>query len=160
MGQPGRRPNRERRRLNGTLPTRLAEIVEDFSLCEGREKLELLLQFAENLAPLPGWLAGKEAKMEAVPECMTPVAVASEVDGSGGMVFHFAVPAESPTVRGYAAIMAEGLRGASPEQVLELPADFYLSMGLQEVVSSQRLNGMAAIVAHVKRLAAQRLAAA
>ena len=95
--------------------------------------------------------------MEAVPECMTPVSVAAEMK-DGGMVFHFVVPAESPTVRGYAAIMAEGLRGAIPEQVLNLPADFYLQMGLQEVLTTQRLNGMAAIVAHVKRLAVAQMA--
>jgi cysteine desulfuration protein SufE len=142
--------------LSPDLPARLAEIVDDFSLCEGREKLELLLQFAESLPTLPTWLKGKQDEMDSVPECMTPVSVAAEMH-EGGMIFHFIVPPESPTVRGYAAVMAEGLRGATPEQVLRLPADFYLRTGLQEVVSSQRLNGMAAIVAHVKRLAARQL---
>jgi cysteine desulfuration protein SufE len=142
--------------MSGELPARLGEIVEDFTYCEGREKLELLLQFSENLPPLPTWLEGKQAEMDAVPECMTPVSVAAEMK-DGGMLFHFAVPVESPTVRGYAAIMAEGLRGASPEQVLNLPNDFYLRMGLQGVLSPQRLTGMAAIVAHVKRLAAANL---
>ena len=142
--------------MSPSVPARLAEIIEDFSYCEGREKLELLLEYADSLPPLPDWLEGKGAEMESVPECMTPVSVAAE-DCDGGMIFHFVVPAESPTVRGYASIMAEGLRGATAQQVLELPADFYLRAGLQEVVSAQRLNGMAAIVAHVKRLAAQRL---
>ncbi len=134
------------------LPPRLAEIVDDFQYCEGREKLELLLQFAESLPPLPERYAADPAMMDSVPECMTPVSVAAELE-QGGLLFYFNVPAESPTVRGYAAIMAEGLRGASPAQVLKIPADFYLKMGLQSVLSAQRLNGMAAIVAHVKRLA-------
>uniref|UniRef100_A0A7C4PHG2 SufE family protein n=1 Tax=Anaerolinea thermolimosa TaxID=229919 RepID=A0A7C4PHG2_9CHLR len=140
----------------GRLPARLAEIVEDFRLCEGREKLELLLQYAESLPPLPEWLQGREMEMEAVPECMTPVAVAAEIR-DGGMLFHFKVPEESPTVRGFAAIIAEGLQGASPEEVLDLPADFYLAMGLQEVLTSQRMNGMSAMVAHVKRLAVEQI---
>jgi len=140
----------------GRLPARLAEIVEDFRLCEGREKLELLLQYAESLPPLPEWLQGREMEMEAVPECMTPVAVAAEIR-DGGMHFHFKVPEESPTVRGFAAIIAEGLQGASPEEVLDLPADFYLAMGLQEVLTSQRMNGMSAMVAHVKRLAVEQI---
>jgi len=49
------------------------------------------------------------------------------------------------------------LRGASPEQVLSVPSDFYQQMGLQSVLSSQRMNGMAAIVAHIKRLAVAHL---
>ncbi len=138
------------------LPQRLAEIVDDFSYCEGREKLELLLQFAESLPPLPGWCSDGDFEMEAVPECMTPVAVAAELV-DGGMRFHFKVPAESPTVRGFAAIVAEGLAGASPEEVLNLPNDFYLRMGLQDVLTTQRMNGMSAIVAHVKRLAVEHI---
>ncbi len=138
------------------LPPRLAEIVDDFALAEGREKLEMLLQYADSLPPLPDWLQGKEAEMEEVPECMTPVWVAAELK-DGGMVYHFAVPPESPTVRGYASLLAEGLNGVPPEQILSLPAEFYLQMGLQQVLTSQRLNGMASLVAHVKRLALEHI---
>jgi cysteine desulfuration protein SufE len=138
------------------LPTRLGQIVDDFALAEGREKLEMLLQFAETLPDLPDWLKGKPSEMESVPECMTPVSVAAELK-DGGMVYHFLVPQESPTVRGYAAIMAEGLHGATPEQVLRLPPDFYVAMGLQQVLTPQRMNGMASIVAHVKRLALEKM---
>ncbi len=138
------------------LPARLAEIVDDFRLTEGREKLEMLLEYSDNLPPLPDWLREKQAEMEAIPECMTPVSVAAELK-DGGMEFYFTVPEESPTVRGYAAILAEGLRGAPPEQVVQLPSDFYLQMGLQQVLSSQRMNGMAGMVAHVKRLALSKI---
>ena len=138
------------------LPPRLAEIVDDIAMAEGREKLEMLLQYSDSLPPIPEWLKGKEADMEAVPECMTPVSVAAEMK-DGGMVYHFIVPPESPTVRGYAALLAEGLNGVPPEQVLNLPADFYLQMGLQQVLTNQRLNGMAALVAHIKRLALEHI---
>ena len=138
------------------LPPRLAEIVDDFAMAEGREKLEMLLQYSDSLPPIPDWLKGKEAKMEAVPECMTPVSVAAEMK-DGGMVYHFIVPLESPTVRGYAAILAEGLNGVPPELVFNLPADFYLQMGLQQVLTGQRLNGMAALVAHIKRIALEHI---
>ena len=138
------------------LPPRLGEIVDDFSLAEGREKLEMLLQYAESLPDLPDWLKAIEGEMESVPECMTPVSVAAELK-DGGMVYYFAVPLESPTVRGYAAIMAEGLRGTPPKQVLAMPSDFYLAMGLQQVLTPQRMSGMAGIVAHVKRLALEKM---
>jgi cysteine desulfuration protein SufE len=73
------------------------------------------------------------------------------------MQFTFDVPRESPTVRGLAAIMAEGLSGSSPEQVLRVPAAFYEPMGLDQVLTTQRLNGFTAILAHMKRLATQAL---
>ncbi|GIW10695.1 MAG: SufE family protein [Chloroflexi bacterium] len=133
------------------LPPRLAEIVEAFQEAQGREKLELLLEFANAMPPLPEWLAQNRDQMDFVHECQTPVYVAAEM--ADGLQFYFDVPKESPTVRGYAGLLAEGLRGASPEEVLAVPGDFFVPMGLAEVVSHQRLNGMSAILAHMKRLA-------
>ena len=139
-----------------TIPQRLQEIIEDFQLSQGREKLELLLEFADSLPPLPAHLQANHDQMEAVPECMTPVFVQSEYQ-NGKMTFHFDAPPESPTVRGYAAIMVEGMAGATPQQVLNVPNDFYQQMGLDQVLSNQRLNGMIAILAHMKRLAVEAL---
>lgn len=133
------------------LPIRLQQIVEDFQLCEGKEKLELLLEYANKMPPLPERFQGHN-EMEQVQECMTPVFVHGELN-DGGMEYFFDVPAESPSVRGYAALLAEGVQGCTPEQILAIPGDFYYAMGLQEVLSGQRLNGMRSIVAFIKRLA-------
>ena len=138
------------------IPGRMKEIIEDFEISEGREKLELLLQFSEQMPELPERLQQNHNQMEFVPECMTPVYVQAETQ-DGRMTFYFDVPEESPTVRGYAALMADGLRGATPEQVLSVPGDFYQNMGLDQVLSHQRLNGIVAILAHMKRLALQAL---
>lgn len=135
-------------------PARLQEIIEDFALCEGREKLELLLQFAGQLPPLPDWLKEHKERMDPVPECMTPVFAHAEVQ-DGRMRFYLDVPDESPTVRGYAAILAQGLDGAAPQQVLAVPTTFYEQMGLSAVLSGQRLNGMRAILARLKHYARQ-----
>jgi len=140
-----------------SIPSRLGVIIQDFQFCEGREKIELLIQYSESLPPLPEWLSGQKESMEAVPECMTPVFVQSEIQ-NGHMTFHFDVPAESPTVRGFAAIMKEGLDGSSAEDILRIPGDFSQQMGLHEVLTHQRLNGLSAILAHMKALAVKTLA--
>ena len=135
------------------LPDKLEKIVTDFSFLEGREKLEYLLEFAESLPPLPDWLAGKQADMDQVHECMTPVFIYPERK-DGRIFFHFDIPPESPTVRGFAAILQRGLGWAEPAAVQAIPADFYRQMGLQAVLSGQRLNGLGAMLAHLKNLAA------
>ena len=75
------------------LPPRLQEIVEDFSYCEGQEKLEVLLDFAESLQPLPDWLEGKKQDMDEVHECMTPVFIYPE-KRDGRLYYHFDIPPE------------------------------------------------------------------
>jgi len=134
------------------LPERLQEIVEEFEGSEGREKVELLIYYAERMLEFPEEL--RQDRCETVEECMTPVSVTATVDDNR-MTFYFDVPEESPTVRGLAAIMADGLNGSAPEQVLGVPRDFYQPMGLDKVLTMQRLNGFTAILAHMKRLAAQ-----
>ncbi len=138
------------------IPKRLEEIVEDFESMEGREKVESLVDYSEGLSVLPAQAEHNHDGMEFVEECMTPVFCKAELV-DGGMHFYFDIPSESPTVRGLAAILGEGLDGASPEEVLSVPNDFYLPMDLHRVLTMQRMNGFAAILAHMKRLATEAL---
>lgn len=139
------------------LPEKLQEIVDDFALASREEKVEMLIQYAESLPALPEKLRGERDKMDAVPECMTPVFLFAEKQEDGGLIFHFDIPPQSPTVRGLAAILANGLNGASPEQVIAIPADFYAPMNLQEAISFQRLNGFQGVLAHMKQAAVRML---
>lgn len=140
----------------GAIPPRLQEIIEDFRVSDHEEKLELLLEFSEKMPALPEWLREHHDIMDRVHECMTPVFVYAE-NHNGKLHFQFDVPPESPTVRGYAALLAEGLAGATPEEVLQVPVHFYRDMGLDTVLTPQRLNGIDAILAHMKRLAVKQL---
>jgi cysteine desulfuration protein SufE len=139
------------------LPPRLQAIVEEFRDAEGREKLELLLEYSQSLPPLPAWLAEQHNDMDQVHECMSPVFVYGE-QRDGRMQFYFDVPPEAPTVRGYAALMAEGLNGTTPDEIMAVPGDFFNAMGLQQVITFQRIKGISAILAHMKRLAVQTMA--
>lgn len=136
----------------GKLPARLAEIVEDFGYCQGKEKLEYLLEYAERLPDVPESLLMLRDDAHQVHECMTPVWLYAE-ENAGRFRFHFDVPRESPTVRGFASIMQEGAQDLTLAELLAIPFDFYYKMGLQEVLSGQRLNGIGAILYHMKRQA-------
>ncbi len=137
------------------LPIKLQTIVEEFSLLEGREKLEYLLELADRLPPLPEWLLARRNSMDMVHECMTAVFIYAEKEADGGVRFYIDVPPEGPTVRGYATILQEGLSGETAATIAAVPTEFYLQMGLQQVLSGQRLNGIGAILEHMKRLAAE-----
>jgi cysteine desulfuration protein SufE len=56
-------------------------------------------------------------------------------------------------VRGLASILANGLNGSPCEEIISVPADFYLPMKLDEAVSQQRLNGFIGVLAHMKQAA-------
>lgn len=136
----------------------LEEIVEEFRSAPPAFRLELLLDYADGLPPLPERLAADRDGLEQVHECQTPFFVAVE-PGEDGVALHFDAPAEAPTTRGYAGVLAAGLGGASRDEILATPADFFVGMGLGELISPLRLRGMSAILANVKRQVHRRVPA-
>jgi cysteine desulfuration protein SufE len=142
--------------MSENLPPALAEIVADFRQCERQEKIALLVDYSKQLLPPPSEAVAEGGAPEAVPECMTPLSL-WVVAHEGRLRFYFEVPQDAPLIRGYAAIMQQGLWDVTVEEILSIPADFYAAMGLQELLTPQRLNGLAAILAHVKRVALRQL---
>ncbi len=154
-----------------TLPPPLAELVEDFAAVGPKDRLELLLELSRELPGLPERYAGERAGMEQVHECQSPLFLAVEVERGGAddngaddsgaddsgaddaatVHLFFDAPPEAPTTRGFAGILAHGLDNRSAREVLAVPDDFYVRLGLGEAVSPLRLRGMAAMLARIKR---------
>src|ERR1700761_785184 len=132
-----------------SMPTPLAEVVADFGDVEGQEKLKLLLEFADELPALPPDLA--EAAMEPVPECQSPLFLHVDASDPDRVRLHFSAPAEAPTTRGFASILATGLDERPAAEILAVPEDFYTELGLAALISPLRLRGMSAMLARIKR---------
>ena len=65
--------------VNGViLHPRLQEIADDFHDVPDKDRLQLLLEFSEDLPALPERYAGHRDRMEPVPECQTPLFLAVE----------------------------------------------------------------------------------
>jgi len=134
-----------------SIPSALAEVVGRFERAPKDLRVQALLQYARKVPPLPPELMDDRSALEQVHECQTPFFLATRVDEDDSVHLFFDAPVESPTVRGFAGILYEGLEGATVAEVLDVPPDFYASMGLGEVVSPLRLRGMTAILTRLKR---------
>ena len=134
-----------------TLHPRLQDIADEFNAIPVAERLQLLLEFSRDLPPLPARYAEHPDLLEPVPECQTPLFLAVEVDQEPTVHLFFDAPQESPTTRGFAAILHAGLDGLSADEVLATPGEFSSQLGLQDLVSPLRLRGMAAMLARIKR---------
>jgi cysteine desulfuration protein SufE len=132
-----------------SLPESLAKVVAEFGEVTGEDKLKLLLEFADELPALPVDL--KEAAMETVPECQSPLFLYVDAVDRERVRLYFSAPAEAPTTRGFASILAAGLDGQPAEDILAVPDDFYADLGLAKLISPLRLRGMSAMLTRVKR---------
>lgn len=137
-----------------TIPQALQEIADDFGAMEESQRLELLLEFSDELPDLPQRLKDDPKLLEPVPECQSPIFIRVEVDGTqpdSTVHLFFSAPAEAPTTRGFAGILNEGLDGATVQTVLDVPADFPLKLNIEKQVSPLRLNGMSGMLARIQR---------
>ena len=132
-----------------TVPAPLAEVVSDFAEVQGQDKLTLLLEFADDLPDLPPEL--EEEAMEPVPECQSPLFLHVDAGDRNDVRLFFTAPAEAPTTRGFASILAAGLDHQPADDILAVPDDFYADLGLAALISPLRLRGMAAMLARIKR---------
>jgi cysteine desulfuration protein SufE len=141
--------------VNGTLNERIGQIAADFAELDPRERLELLLEFAEKLPPLPPEYASqRDAGVNRVHECQTPVFLFTEIH-DGRVSIYADVAPEAPTVKGFVSILVELFSGASPEEVLALDADLVGRFGLVEALGMVRMRGLHAIAHHIRRKIAQ-----
>jgi cysteine desulfuration protein SufE len=139
--------------VGGVLHPRLQEIADDFHGLPDKDRLQLLLEFSQELPALPERYAEHRDRMEPVPECQTPLFLAVEVEpgDKGAVHLFFDAPAEAPTTRGFAAILHAGLDGLDADEVLATPPEFSSQLGLADLVSPLRLRGMAAMLSRIKR---------
>jgi cysteine desulfuration protein SufE len=131
-------------------PPALRAIVEEFRSAPPRDRIEYLVDFAMEMPDLPEWLLAERDQMEQVHECQTAVFVFTQLE-DGKVHFYIDVPREAPTVRGYAAIISEGLNGTTPDEMLKTPEDVHYLLGLHEAISPQRLRGLHALIGYLKR---------
>jgi cysteine desulfuration protein SufE len=132
------------------MPQKLAEIVDDFASAPRDVVLEMLLEYSDAVPPLPPEHSDHQG-MEVVPECQTPFYLHAEVGADKVVTSYFDCPREAPTTRAFAGILAEGLAGATVDEVLAVPGDLYQQMGLSQAISPLRVRGGSAIIARLQQ---------
>jgi len=126
------------------------EIVEEFGLMPDSEKLQLLLEYSENLPEVPAKYGENPELMERVEECQAPVFIA--VEGNADAVeLYFSAPREAPTTRGFASVLHAALNGKTAQEITDLDDDFPGQLGLEKLISPLRVRGMRGMLFRIKR---------
>ncbi len=132
----------------------LEDIVRDLREADRQERIEILLDLAKALPPLPERLAHFKDEAHRVPECQSPVFLIAEVEGERVSLFADA-PIEAPTVRGFVSLLIQGLDGATVGEVLSVPADLVEQSGMPEILGMLRVNGLHGVLGRLKAMVAR-----
>ncbi len=132
--------------------SKLDGIIAEFQEAQGEERLEILLEFAESLPPLPEeYIPQKEAGLNRIHECQSPVFMWIIVSSEKKVKIYADVPMEAPTVRGFVSILVEAFHESSQEEVLACPNDLIHKLGLVSLLGMMRLSGLTSIIRRLKQ---------
>ena len=131
----------------------LSDIIEAFQSVDAPTRLDLLLDYANSLPPLPAKYQSAAAKeMARVHECMTPVFLWFEKE-NGHLRIAAEVAEEAPTVKGFVSILAKAFDGSPCTEVAAVPMDLLQKLGLDGQIRMNRAVGLTAILARLRHAA-------
>ncbi len=126
-------------------------LIARFRAADRNTRLETLLDYSRKFRDLPAGLpATSDREVHRVTECQTPVFLWIGA-ANGAVTIQAEVPRESPTVRGFVALLQHQLTGATPADVAEIPDDLLDRLALTETLGMTRTQGLTAILGRVKR---------
>lgn len=128
----------------------LDAIIAELNEADRQERIEMLIDFAGSLPPLPPEHEARKDAEHRVEECQSPVFLFVEAADDRVSLFADA-PVEAPTVRGFVSVLMEGLDGATPEEILKVPADLVDRCGLVEVLGMLRVRGLTGVLRRIQR---------
>lgn len=127
----------------------LDAIVAELGDADKQERIEILIDFAKSLPPLPERLAAHKDAAHRVEECQSPVFLFVELEDER-VGIHADAPIEAPTVRGFVSLLVEGLNGATVEEILAVRSDLIERIGLPEILGMLRVRGLTGVLNRLK----------
>ena len=135
------------------------DIAETFEfLDDWEDRYRHVIDMGKAMAPLDAALKVPATRVEG---CASQVWLYPRIEGRGPSArFDFEGESDAMIVRGLIAVLHALYAGLSADEVLTVDAEAELArLGLDEHLSSQRSNGVRAMVARIRKLAAEAAAA-
>jgi cysteine desulfuration protein SufE len=127
------------------------EIIAAFAEVPQNLKLELLLEYSENLPALPERYKDHPELLERVEECQSPVYLFVELDQQNIVNIFLTAPDEAPTTKGFASLLQLALDQQPADTVLNFDDSFVDALGITDLVSPLRIRGLQGMLKRIKR---------
>lgn len=127
------------------------DIVAAFQEVPQNLKLELLLEYSENLPALPERYKDHPELLERVEECQSPVYLFVELDDANKVSIFLTAPDEAPTTKGFASLLQLALDQQNANTVLNFDDSFVDALGITDLVSPLRIRGLQGMLMRIKR---------
>ena len=129
------------------------ELLGEFQDCSDRERLQLILEFGDELPPLAEQFKTEEFRVRG---CQSNVWLITKLESPNGQpVVEIIADSDAMIVKGLIAVLLIIYTGKTPEEILAVDVkDIFEKLGLDRHLSTARKNGLNGMVKRIRELAA------
>ena len=127
---------------------KIQEMGENLKLLEGHDRLHYLIDKAKDLEPLP-----ESAKIDnnRIRGCASKLWVIGGAKEDGTMMYQ--VDGEAHISKGTAKVVTDIVNGEQKNEVANLTVESFTPLGIKELLTMQRQNGLGELIDRIIRIA-------
>ena len=127
---------------------KIREIGDNLRLLEGHDRLHYLIDKAKELEPLPEQAKTEENRIRG---CASKLWLIGGVREDGTMMYQ--VDGEAHISKGTAKVVTDIVNGEHRSSVANLTVDSFEPLGIKELLTMQRQNGLGELIDRIIRIA-------
>ena len=127
---------------------KIKEMGDNLKMLEGTDRLQYLVDKAKEVEPLP-----EAAKIEQnrIHGCASKLWIIGGADTENKM--RYQVDGDAFITKGTAKVVTDIVNGESPKEVANLKVEDFTELGIKELLTMQRQNGLGQLISRIIRIA-------
>jgi len=127
---------------------KIREMGENLKMLEGHDRLHYLIDKAKELEPLPESAKTNDNRIHG---CASKLWLIGGVREDGTMMYQ--VDGDAHISKGTAKVVTDIVNGEHRSEVANLTVDSFIPLGIKELLTVQRQNGLGELIARIIRIA-------
>ena len=127
---------------------KIKEMGENLKLLEGHDRLHYLIDKAEEVEPLPDIVKTESNRIHG---CASKLWLIGGMKEDGTMMYQ--VDGDAHISKGTAKVVTDIVNGAHRSEVANLTVENFTDLGIKELLTAQRKNGLGQLIDRIIRIA-------
>ena len=127
---------------------KIKEMGDNLKLLEGTDRLQYLVDKAKEVDPLPDSLKTEENRIHG---CASKLCIIGGADNNNKMQYQ--VDGDAFITKGTAKVVTDIVNGSDKQEVANLTVENFSSLGIKELLTMQRQNGLGQLITRIIRIA-------
>ena len=127
---------------------KIKEIGGNLRMLEGTDRLQYLVDKAKEVEPLPD---AAKIEQNRIHGCASKLWIIGGADTENKMRYH--VDGDAFITKGTAKVVTDIVNGESQQEVANLKVEDFTELGIKELLTMQRQNGLGQLISRIIRIA-------